>query len=69
MMTQVAAAACASMPLENKKEAVRRILASMTVTDNQYLGGASDYPDQDVLNLGHDYQEEASPQGPPTTSS
>ena len=61
-------AECASLPLEDKKEAVRRILASMTVTDDQHQGGPHDYPDHPVLGE-YDHQEEASPQGPPHTSS
>ena len=55
MLQQIAAVEGASVPLEDKMEAVRCILASMT-------------DEQDGLNLGN-HQEEPSPQGPPTTSS
>ena len=59
MFQQVAAFECASVPLEDKMEAVHRILASMTGDQNQ-----------DGLNIGnYDYQEGVSPQGPPATSS
>ena len=53
MWQEVAAFEGASVPLEDKMEAVRCILASMT--DEQ----------DDFSN----HQEEPSPQGPPTTSS
>ena len=63
-------AECPSLPLESKKEAVRRILASMTVDGNQNQGGVDDYTDQPGLGLGdYDHQEAVQPQGPSPPSS
>ena len=61
---------CPSLPLESKKEAVRRILASMTVSDSQDQGATDDYTDQQGLGLGdYDHQEAVQPQGPSPPSS
>lgn len=63
-------AECSSVPNADKKEAVRRILASMTLADDQYQGSTYDYPDQHGPGLGdYDHQEGTSPQGPPNTTS